>query len=153
MRRTTLGILVGVAALPGVAAAASATPPSGVTATPVAKGAFTLNPDVSNLGVAFRGDAGDEVTVQSLTVAPGGTTGWHRHQGVVLVAVKAGEFTIYGSDCQKTTYAAGTAFSESSPDHVGRNEGTTPVELVATFAAPANRALTLDRPNPGCTVD
>ncbi len=28
-----------------------------------------------------------------------------------------------------------------------------PVGLVATFAAPANRALTLDRPNPGCTVD
>jgi quercetin dioxygenase-like cupin family protein len=153
MRRSTLGILVGVAAVPGIAAAALATPPSGVTAMPVAKGAFVRNPDASNLGVTFRGDAGDEVTVQSLTVAPGGTTGWHRHQGVVLVAVKAGELSVYNSSCRKTTYPAGTAFSESSAVHVARNEGTSPVEVVATFAAPANRALTLDRPNPGCAVD
>jgi quercetin dioxygenase-like cupin family protein len=153
MRRSTLGILVAVVALPGVAAAAFATPPSGVTVTPVAKGAFARDPDVSNLGVTFRGGAGDEVTVQSLTLAPGGTSGWHRHQGVVLVTVKAGELTIYDSSCRKTTYPAGTAFSESSAVHVGRNEGTTPAEVVVTFAAPANRALTLDRPNPGCSVD
>jgi quercetin dioxygenase-like cupin family protein len=153
MRRSTLGILVAGVALPGVAAVAVATPPSGVSATQVAKGAFARNPDVSNLGVGFRGATGDEVTVQSLTVDPGGTTGWHRHQGVVLVAVKAGELSLYDSSCRKTTYPAGTAFSESSAVHVARNEGTSPVEVVATFAAPANRALTLDRPNPGCIVD
>ncbi len=85
--------------------------------------------------------------------------GARRHHGLAPASGhragrgQGGEFTVYNSNCRKTTYAAGTAFSESSAVHVGRNEGTMPVGLVATFAAQANRALTLDRPNPGCTVD
>jgi quercetin dioxygenase-like cupin family protein len=153
MRRSTLGILVALVALVGVAAAALATPPSGVTSVPVGEGSFTQDPDASNLGVSFEADSADEVNVDNVTIEPGGTSGWHRHQGVVIVAVKSGELTRYNSNCTKTTYAAGTAFTEDSGVVLARNEGTAPLELVVTYLVPEGRARTLDRPNPGCAAE
>jgi quercetin dioxygenase-like cupin family protein len=153
MRRSTLGTLVALVALVGLAAAALATPPSGVTSVAVGQGAFTGDPDRSSLGVSFEADSGDEVSVNNVTVAPGGTSGWHRHQGVVIVAVRSGELTRYSSSCTKTTYAGGTAFTEGSSTVLARNEGTTPVELVVTYLVPEGRAHTLDRPNPGCAAE
>jgi quercetin dioxygenase-like cupin family protein len=73
--------LVALTALVGVAAAALATPPSGVTSAPVGQASFTGDPDASNLGVSFEADSGDEVHVANVTIASGGTSGWHRHQG------------------------------------------------------------------------
>jgi quercetin dioxygenase-like cupin family protein len=79
--------------------------------------------------------------VTAITIDPHGSFGWHTHPGPVLVAVSKGTLTIlqpHGHGCRRSTVSAGHAFIEGGGDvHLGRNDGTTPVELNATFLAPA----------------
>jgi quercetin dioxygenase-like cupin family protein len=78
--------------------------------------------------------------VTAITVDPHGSFGWHTHPGPVLVAVGKGTLTVYephGRHCSRSTVTAGQAFIEGGGDvHLARNEGSTPVELNATFLAP-----------------
>jgi quercetin dioxygenase-like cupin family protein len=93
-----------------------------------------------------------DVSVSTLTLAPGGTTGWHRHPGVVLIAVSAGTGTHYSADCSSRTYSAGDAFVESGeePAAVVRNETDQPFVITVTFIVPNAAPLRIDEPNPGC---
>lgn len=77
----------------------------------------------------------------SITVAPGGTFGWHTHPGPVLVAVASGTLSLYEphhGGCPKHTVGAGHGFIEGGGDvHLARNEGSKPVQIYATFLARA----------------
>ena len=122
-------------------------------------GAWLVNhPAVaSKLGLpAVRKVAGAEFAVQQVTIAPGGTTGWHTHPGPALVLVKSGEFTLYDGDdkdCHGTTYKAGQSFVDAGFGHVhvGRNEGASNVEFYVVYLAPApaGQPLRIDAPSPG----
>jgi len=94
-----------------------------------------------------------DINVNSSTVAPGGTTGWHMHSGPVLVTVTGGVFTMYHADdptCTAHNYPAGTAFYEVPNDvHIGRNEGSVPLTWVATAILPRGVAARIDMPAPG----
>lgn len=95
-----------------------------------------------------------EVRVQRVTVEPGGHTGWHSHEGPVVVAVSAGTVTLYDGDdpaCEPRTFPTGTAFVDPGHGHVhiARNEGTTEVELWATYFMPAGGNPRVDAPAPG----
>lgn len=111
----------------------------------------------SKLGLpAVRKVAGAEFAVQQVTIAPGGTTGWHTHPGPVLVLVKSGELTLYdGNDknCRGTTYKAGQSFVDSGFGHVhlARNEGASNAEFYPVYLAPApaGQPLRIDAPSPG----
>jgi quercetin dioxygenase-like cupin family protein len=79
-----------------------------------------------------------DVVVQHVTIAPGGTTGWHAHPGPAVVVVASGSFTLYDADdrtCTGTTYRAGQVFIDPGRGHVhiGRNQGSENVELYVTF--------------------
>jgi hypothetical protein len=92
--------------------------------------------------------------MQTITVDPGGSTGWHSHPGATFVAVKSGTLTLYHGDattCTSQAYSAGQGFLEPAGDvHVARNEGSTPVELYVTFlAVPVGAGLRVDAQNPG----
>lgn len=102
-----------------------------------------------------------DVAVQQVTIAPGGTTGWHSHPGPAVVIVKSGSFTLYDGDdrtCTGTTYsvdpadAAGKVFIDEGRGHVhiGRNESTTSTELWVTYLdVPVGAAPRIDVPSPG----
>lgn len=97
---------------------------------------------------------GRDFVVRDITIGPGGSTGWHWHDGTVTGVVKQGTLTHYAATCAVDgVYSAGDLIAEpSGPDHVhvGRNLGTEPVILEVLYADPADKPQAEDAPNPGC---
>ena len=103
-----------------------------------------------------------DAIVQQVTIAPGGSTGWHSHPGPAIVIVKSGSLTLYDGDdrrCKGTSYTAnpetplvGKVFVDEGRGHVhiGRNEGTTNAELYVTYLdVPVGAEPRIDVPSPG----
>src|SRR5438105_11922028 len=87
--------VVGASVYGGIALA---TPPSGLTNVPLARGT-----DVSEGTIPLQ--FGTDVAMAQITVVPGGSSGWHSHPGGAIIIVKQGELTVYraiGSQCQTT---------------------------------------------------
>jgi quercetin dioxygenase-like cupin family protein len=145
MRGATRGIrraaLAGVAAagLALVPAVADATPSSGVTATILSQ---------TTVG-------GKDFILREITIAPGGTTGWHHHDGTLYAFVKQGTLTHSDSTCATDgVYRTGAAFIEPSGAnhvHIGRNLGKKPMVLEVLYVNPAGAPLSEDNANPGCS--
>src|ERR1051325_6405345 len=107
-----------------------ATPPSGLTQVPLARGT-----DVSDGTIPLQ--VGTDVAMAQITVDVGGFSGWHSHPGGAIIIVKQGSLTVYGSNggqCEVATYSAGQAFIER-PGEVDQvvNTGTIPYVLFVTF--------------------
>jgi quercetin dioxygenase-like cupin family protein len=137
-----------------------ATPPSGVTASPLVRGTFTDDVSakftVSHNGRTIVSNAKDasQVVFQNLSFAPGGHTGWHSHPGPVVVTVKSGTLTYYegSGPCVGREYPAGSAFLDPGKGHVhiARNEGPETVETsVVYFGVPEGESPRIDAPAPG----
>jgi quercetin dioxygenase-like cupin family protein len=142
-----------------IVGAALATPGVGVLGAPVhARGTNTDELNIhSAAGIKLKTrDALDFVT-QQITIAAGGTTGWHSHPGPVLVTIKSGELTlVYANDptCRGRTYTAGQAFVDRGDEtvHTALNTGSTPVEFWATYLVPGapGTAFRIDAADPAC---
>jgi quercetin dioxygenase-like cupin family protein len=134
---------VAVAAVAAVAIASSARDagPSGIHLTPLSKGTIGASVHAESGGIEINTKGRKDILVTAITVDPHGSFGWHRHPGPVLVAVSKGTLTVFephGHGCRRSMVSAGDAFIEGGGDvHLARNDGTTPVELNATFLAPA----------------
>jgi quercetin dioxygenase-like cupin family protein len=128
-----------------IAAVLSVTPAPASATTPVGVSAVVLSKQTAD---------GKDYIVSDITIAPGGSTGWHTHQGVIFGIVKAGTLTHNGSDChQDGVYTAGQPITDpSGADHVhiGRNLGTTPVVLEVVYIDAAGAPTADSAPNPGC---
>ena len=131
----TAAIVVGSIAAP---ATASATAADGVSATVLWQ----------------RTEDGTDYVFREITIAPGGSTGWHWHDGRLYGVVKVGTLTHNMADCSVDgIYPAGAGiFEPSGADHVhiGRNLGDTPLVLQALYILPAGSALSEDAADPGC---
>lgn len=138
-------LLQPVSTTPCAAAPQEFMPSAGVSVTLIARG--TLGPAL-NVNVAAETD----ILNQTITIAPGGSTGWHGHPGTTLVAVSAGTGTFVHQDCTTTTYAAGVAFLDTpGTTHNFRNDGTVPLIIHATYVnAPVAGVFRLDRDAPAC---
>jgi quercetin dioxygenase-like cupin family protein len=140
-----LVVIVGAAA--AYSSTVLATPPSGLTNTPLARGTNTSD---GTIPLQF----GTDVAMAQITVVPGGSSGWHSHPGGAIVVVKSGSLTVYnsrGSQCTTVTYGAGDAFIER-PGEVDDvfNTGTVPYVLYVTFPrVPQGDSARIDEPNPG----
>jgi len=152
-------VTFGILAVLGIFVAVISAGPSLATA-PVGVGAiFTYRAPVdsyhfdSNDFKIFQKDR-EDVVMRQLTVAPGGSAGWHSHPGPSFVIVTQGTLSIYEANdptCTPKRYLAGEGFVEAPGDvHIARNEGITPVVLLVTFLdVPAGTAFRLDAPRPG----
>jgi quercetin dioxygenase-like cupin family protein len=120
------------------AAHSVATPGSGVSSHPVTQSSLD----------------GRDFIIRDITIDPGGSTGWHWHDGTPTGAVKQGTLTHYGANCMVDgVYNAGDAVVEpAGADHVhlGRNLGSTPVILEVLYINPVGKPLAQDAANPGC---
>ncbi|AFP38184.1 cupin [Mycolicibacterium smegmatis] len=130
-----------VALAVGSAATAHATPPRSVSASVLSK--QTVD--------------GKDYIVSDITIEPGGSTGWHTHEGLIYGIVKTGVLTHYGSDCkQDGAFGPGTPITDpTGADHVhiGRNEGKAPLVLEVTYVDPAGAPTSDSTPSPGCNFD
>ena len=90
-----------------------------------------------------------DVAIQTITSPPGGSSGWHSHPGVVLVAVQSGTVTLYDQECHATQYGPGQAFVEVGDDpSLVRNNTTSNAVLYVTLIVPSSAtSLRIDKPN------
>lgn len=136
-----IAIGAGIALAAMTPASARATPPTGVSAVTLSK---------QTVG-------GKDYIVADITIAPGGSTGWHTHRGEIYGVVKTGTLVHYAADCsQDGVYEAGDPITDpTGPDHVhiARNLGTTPLLLEVTYVDPAGAPTADSAPNPGCEFD
>ena len=99
---------------------------------------------------------GIEYITRRITIQPGGSTGWHYHDGRVYGEVREGTLTRTMADCTDIVSPAGAAVTEDSgPSHVhnGRNLGPVPVVAWILYIQPAGTPLSVDVPAPpGCPV-
>jgi quercetin dioxygenase-like cupin family protein len=147
---TTLALATGVAL---------ATPPSGETPTPLARGALiapaNINVKVTGGSVRIKTKGALDALVLEITLAPGGTGGWHSHAGPLISIVKQGTLTIIDAKCKPHDIPAGHAMiSSGSTADKTENKGTTPVTWDVTFLIPHSvTSPPIDQPAPaGCTA-
>jgi quercetin dioxygenase-like cupin family protein len=154
MRERSALMLAVVTAL-AVVGAALATPGSVAVTTFVRA---TIDANKPHGGVkAYSGDdvklhtkGATDVAMQTITSPPGGSSGWHSHPGVVLVAVQSGTVTLYDAHCNTTQYGPGEAFVEVG-DHalLVRNNTTSNAVLYVTLIVPKSAPLLrIDKPQP-----
>jgi quercetin dioxygenase-like cupin family protein len=119
---------------------AQATPSSGVSAR-----------------IIYQVTAGHtDFVLREITIQPGGSTGWHWHDGTLFGRVEAGTLTHTDADCTTVaTYRAGQGIVEPSGAgnvHIGRNLGPTPLVLEVLYVNPAGAPLAEDAADPGCGI-
>lgn len=131
MRRLPILVVAALAVSVACPTTTLATPDSGLTRTPYGRG---VHGEAGTVEI----EAGKETVVYSLTLAPGGSTGWHTHPGVVIFIVKSGTLTQYGLDgpaCTAETLGAGQAYiapAHAPHPHLFRNDGPESLEVVVT---------------------
>jgi len=146
-------VSIGVVALTG---AALATPPAGFTTTLLARGTTRdLHAKHDGIRLSSRHGVPADVAVATVTIDPGGSSGWHHHPGVVLVVVRSGTVTFYDKNCRAAVHQAGETFIESSDSPgLAKNTGTGTAVVEATFIVPASKPpapptpLRIDDPQP-----
>lgn len=114
--------------------------------------------DVSAIILSQGTRDGQDYIVRDITIGPGGSTGWHRHQGRLFGQVLAGTLThSRSSDCGVDgVYDTGSTITETGGAgyvHIGRNLGTTDLVLRVLYINPAGAPLSEDAPDPGCGFD
>ncbi len=137
---------------------AFATLPSGQTSTLLGRSTYGPDLHVRHNSVVVKKNVGSaDFAMLQVTFAPGGSSGWHHHPGVVLVSVVSGSVREYSTDCTYVDHAAGEAFVEGSDDSlIVRNVGSGDAVVDATFIVPTRTpptGLRIDDPQPaGCAV-
>jgi quercetin dioxygenase-like cupin family protein len=96
-----------------------------------------------------------DVAVATVTIDPGGSSGWHHHPGLVVVVVQSGTVTFYDENCRADVHQAGETFIESSDSPgLAKNNETTTAAVEATFIVPSSTPpapptpLRIDDPQP-----
>ena len=159
-RRRVFGAVLGVSVV-ALTGAALATPPTGFTTTILARGpAGPLKVKHDGIRLATHPGVSADVAVATVTINPGGSSGWHHHPGVVVVVVQSGAVTFYDDHCRAEVHPAGSTFIESADSPgLARNNGTTNAVVEATFIVPQSAPpapptpLRIDDAQPaGCNV-
>ena len=103
--------------------------------------------------INITGAANTDLYIQQVTVAPGGTTGWHRHLGQHTVLVDSGTLTYVRADCTTSLFPSGTGFVDAGDIHMARNDGTTPTNWFLTYTnLPVASAARIDAAAPTCAA-
>jgi quercetin dioxygenase-like cupin family protein len=120
-----------------MSATASATPPENADAEIISQA--TVN--------------GMDYITRKITIQPGGSTGWHYHDGRVFGVIREGTLTRTMADCSVIASPEGSAVTEDSGPghtHIGRNLGPGPLVMWVDYIQPAGTPLAVEVPDPGC---
>jgi quercetin dioxygenase-like cupin family protein len=148
------------AALAATAVAAAGialgTPPFLASGTPPVRWTIAEPVNVKVKGaISLKTKTAIDLVTQTVTIQPGGHSGWHGHPGPVLVLVKAGTVTFFTPEdqtCAGDTYTAGQALVDPGTGHLARNTGSVPVELSFTYLLPVGAPPRTDLADPGPCV-
>jgi len=155
-----LAIILGVISVAVPLGSVQATPGSGISRELL--GRATLDPFRINQPPDFliQSKSEKDVTVEKVTIPPGGHSGWHTHPGPAFVIVTEGQvqvtFFTKEEGCIKRVFGPDEpeqAFFEAPHQvHIGRNEGDVDAVIYVTrFNIPIEGEVTDSSPkNPGC---
>ena len=135
---------------------ANATPPSGLSFTPVGRAtlpAFNVKRKIKALDweLELEADQPIDIATQIVTFQPGGFSGWHTHPGPVFFTVRTGTLTVYeGNDptCTPHLFPAGTGAVEAATSkhiHMVRNETDSVAEAFCDLHGPSGCYSPTDR--------
>ena len=134
-----IGATVGMVALTAFAHTAYASPSTGFTPTTLATASLDRPVQVHNDGVKLTTKEATNVRVQQVVFAPGGSSGWHHHPGIVMVVVASGSVTVWNEHCKATMYGPGlpngAAFIESG-DERGQVTSAAGATAYVTYVVP-----------------
>ena len=148
-RKVSLVAALALLALASFVAITKAEPPSGVTATVLARGtfpSFNVRSDPHGPIADFRAHSTEPIDIVvrrhdyiPTDAVPVPTTGWHQHPGPIFVTVTQGTLTYYELDdptCTPHVVTAGHGFVDTGNGHVVRNESGQPAEDISVITAP-----------------
>jgi quercetin dioxygenase-like cupin family protein len=110
-----------------------------------AQQASAQQPNVTRTILQHDGSSvpGYDVNLVAVEIPVGGREGRHFHSGLIMVYVKEGILTFDYEGRPTATYRPGdTFYVEPGKIHEGRNNGTVPVRVLATFIAKKGQPLT-----------
>jgi quercetin dioxygenase-like cupin family protein len=125
-------------------------PPAAPAAPPAPQLPALLGSGRVEGSVSMRSPGPAVYAVRTETLAPGASTGWHRHPGTELTIVKSGSIRVQWADrCEGTRYAAGDAvFVGDKQPHKISNDGDVPAELLVTYLLDPTKPDKADVPDP-----
>ena len=92
--------------------------------------------------------------VQDVVFAPTGTTGWHKHPGILLLSLTAdsGSVDWYDANCQKHVYNAGDSWTEGTKLHDVVNNSSLNAHFIVTYVVAKGVGKRTDEPAPDCAA-
>lgn len=128
------------------------TAPSGFSFSVLAAGSLGQSEvEIKWNGLKAKHDGATALTMLEFIIQPGGHTGWHSHDAIVLGTVVQGTLTVFDghAPCVGAAVPAGGAFVEEKGHvHIGRNLGTTAAVVRAQFISAPGAGLLVDAPAP-----
>ncbi len=107
-----------------------------------------LKTDTTSLGqkINYPSFKDDEVTMLKLTIPPGQSTGWHKHEFPVFAYVMKGILTVEFEDGKTRTFPENSSFSEViNINHNGSNQGKKDLVLLAIYLGEKGKKLSIPK--------
>jgi len=110
-----------------------------------------LKTDTTSIGqkMMYPNFQNDEVSIVKITIAPGKSTGWHKHNFPVFAYVLKGTLTVEIQKGKTLQFQENTAFSEViNTLHNGSNQGKEDLILIAFFMGEKGKPLSIHDDKP-----
>lgn len=103
---------------------------------------------------ALETEGASNIIQQEIKFSPGGTTGWHKHPGILLLTLAAdsGSIDWYDSNCGKTVYNAGDSWTEGTKLHDVVNRSSTDAHFLVTYVVAKGIPKRTDQAAPQCAA-
>jgi quercetin dioxygenase-like cupin family protein len=105
-----------------------------------------LKTDTTSIGqrIVYPQFENDEVSIVKVTILPGKSTGWHKHNFPVFAYVLQGTLTVEIENKKTLQFVTGSSFSEViNTLHNGLNNGSDDVVLIAFFMGEKGKPLSI----------
>ena len=103
-----------------------------------------IKTDTTSIGqkIVYPQFPNDEVTILRVTISPGKSTGWHKHNFPVFAYVQEGTLTVEVENKKALQFGPNSSFSEViDVKHNGINNGKVNVVLIAFFMGEKGKPL------------
>lgn len=107
-----------------------------------------LKTDTTSIGqkIIFPASENEEVTILKVTIPPGASTGWHKHENPVFAYVLKGTLSVDVEKGKTKQFHENSCFAEVvNTYHNGSNKGKDDVILIAFYLGEKGRALSVKK--------
>jgi quercetin dioxygenase-like cupin family protein len=145
-RKAILIPAIGLAAVAIFGVTALATAAVGFHGTVPVRGTLTHEVNINADGITFQTEDEADIVVQTITIDPGGSSGWHTHPGFLLAVVESGAVSLQVG-CSTNAYSAGQSFHETgTTPTMARNVAAGMTVVRVTYIVPKGSPTRLDVP-------